>query len=285
LIVNGGYPGSYLALAAVVAWAKHSAIYLNCHNLATRQSRLLRVIEKRLDSAIARRVKLLLTNSFTTQTSLKLRFGNTAPDSATVYNAIEPPSAQETLNRFTSSALSNPVLGLIAVLEPRKGHLFALKLIRQLNESRSNTHAVLRIIGADPYNFGNQIRKDISTLGLSESVQVVGHLEKQEIYKGINLVIIPSERDESFGLVAIESLSHGIPVVASSVGALPEILKGSPNASVVYGWSLEEWIEAIEHRLRQTLSVDFRYNDAHLSRFVDPDQMVSEYRKLMGITG
>lgn len=285
LIINGGYPGSYLALAAVFAWAKHCVIYLNCHSLAAKRSRLGRAFEKCLDLALARRVSLVIANSFTTQTSLQLRFGDDSPDLSFVYNAIEVPSSRDTSHQSISGVLSQPVLGLIAVLEPRKGHLFALKLLKKLNENRCSNPAVLKIIGPDPYNFGSTIKESVSALRLSGMVQIVGQLAKEDIYRGLDLVIVPSEQDESFGLVAIESLSRAIPVVASSVGAIPEVLTGSPNASVVEGWNLEDWIAAIEYRLDQSLSVGFKKEDARLSRFVDPDQMVSEFKALMGIAG
>jgi len=285
LIVNGGYPGSYLALAAIFAWAKRCVVFLNCHNLAPQQSHVIRLLEKPLDSAVARRVNLLLANSFATQTSLQSRFAPSAPACTTIYNAIEsPPPATTThmMDRKTDAAV---VIGLVATLEPRKGHLFALQLLKKLNEATTAYRCTLRILGSDPYAFGAEIQKAISRLSLDGLVQIVGYRDKSDLYQGLDLVLVPSEVHESFGLVAIESLSRGIPVVASSVGALPEILNGSANASVVVGWNVDEWVEAVKERIHRSLSSGFDFGDPNLARFCNPDQMTSEYEQSMGIAG
>lgn len=49
----------------------------------------------------------------------------------------------------------------------------------------------------------------------------------KEIYKQTRLLLVPTLSEETFGQVAYEALSNGIPVIANNIGALPELLKGS----------------------------------------------------------
>ncbi len=53
--------------------------------------------------------------------------------------------------------------------------------------------------------------------------------KKQEIYDQIDIVVIPSITHETFSFVAREALSAGVPVIASAMGALKEIINSEKN--------------------------------------------------------
>jgi len=64
------------------------------------------------------------------------------------------------------------------------------------------------------------------------NVQFVGALRGEtlaEFYRGARLVVVPSVWWETFGLVAVEAMMHGAPVVASRIGALAEIVQDGVN--------------------------------------------------------
>jgi glycosyltransferase involved in cell wall biosynthesis len=69
-----------------------------------------------------------------------------------------------------------------------------------------------------------------------EYVGEVGHEEKVELLRGAIATLLPLDWEEPFGLVALESMACGTPVVATARGALPEILD-APCAGIV----VEDW--------------------------------------------
>lgn len=71
------------------------------------------------------------------------------------------------------------------------------------------------------------LEQQASTLGIKRHVKFLGYLPDEQLpiaYQAADLTIMPSQSLEGFGLVLLESLACGTPVLCSPVGGMPEVL-------------------------------------------------------------
>jgi glycosyltransferase involved in cell wall biosynthesis len=74
-----------------------------------------------------------------------------------------------------------------------------------------------------------RVEADCRQHGLCDAITFVGNLPLvEEILVGADLFLLPSE-SESFGLAALEALSCRVPVIATRVGGLPEVVVDGEN--------------------------------------------------------
>jgi glycosyltransferase involved in cell wall biosynthesis len=104
----------------------------------------------------------------------------------------------------------------------------------------------------------------VRDLGLERAVQFVGYVPEEvlpRMYAAADAFVLPTTELECFGLIAVEALACGRPVLATPVGAIPEIL-----AEVEPHWlAVDESTEAIAQLLIAFLERKLPHHDpAHL---------------------
>lgn len=70
--------------------------------------------------------------------------------------------------------------------------------------------------------------------------------ERTRVYEENDVVIIPSLADETFSMVAHEAVAQGIPVIASNVGALPEVIQDGSNGFLVEPGNVQSLVRILE---------------------------------------
>jgi len=104
--------------------------------------------------------------------------------------------------------------------------IYALKKMVLYDEAR---HFKLLMIGEGPEQ--TKIEKLVKELGLQDHVKVIGkipYVKIHEIYQLSDLFILPSiptrSWQEQFGMVLVESMASGKPIISTLSGSIPEIL-------------------------------------------------------------
>ena len=90
---------------------------------------------------------------------------------------------------------------------------------------------VVCLLAGDPHprrldlEYRDELLSRAHRLGLGDRVRLLGHVDDVErVYAAANVVVNPARRPEAFGRAGAEAVAAGRPVVASGVGALPEVL-------------------------------------------------------------
>lgn len=138
--------------------------------------------------------------------------------------------ARKTLKRESNT----PLLLFVGRFAALKGLELLLEALALLQEHHT---AELMIIGGNDSNDTRQqqLKEHVARLHLENLVHFIGRVDHQKLplyYNAADLVVIPSSY-ESFGLVCLEALACGTPVIASHVGIMPDILDGTENGATI----------------------------------------------------
>lgn len=173
-------------------------------------------------------------------------------------------------------------------VEPLKG---ADILIRAMSHLAGMRGLRLLIIGGDGQQNDPQIgrlRSLVARLGLGEKVSFLGPIEQERLplyYSAAEVCVVPSHY-ESFCLVALEALACGTPVIASRVGALPNIIHHNENGLLVTQRSPSGFAEAVRSLLDGPvrwgrLAQAARPSVEHLTWSAVADQIMQVYNELI----
>jgi glycosyltransferase involved in cell wall biosynthesis len=146
-----------------------------------------------------------------------------------------------------TAAQVTPLVDVVAL-----GRLHHLKGFSDLVEAMSILHrrgisATLEIAGAGPT--GALLRKKAAELSLTSSVTFVGEIRDPiEFIRRGRIFAMPS-LSEGFGIAALEAMAAGVPVVATSVGGLTEIVSHERTGLVVPPRNPSRLADSIERLL------------------------------------
>jgi glycosyltransferase involved in cell wall biosynthesis len=113
-----------------------------------------------------------------------------------------------------------PVVGIVARLVPSKGVDIFLRAIQLLRPEVPGLRAV--IIGDGPARY--QLKAMTHHLGLGSTVRFWGQCEDVSAHLARMAVFVLPTRSEGLGISIIEAMSRGVPVVATTVGGVPELV-------------------------------------------------------------
>jgi len=162
------------------------------------------------------------------------------------HEGVDVPALIEESNRPSIRAeyhipANTPLVGIVGRIARIKGQDEFLKAALVL----SNLHPLARYVVAGAPVAGSrdalsadvayekEIRRLADKIGITEKVIFTGYRhDVPAVMKDLTVLAVPS-RQEGLGIVALEAMALGVPVVASNAGGLPEIIKNEVNGLIV----------------------------------------------------
>jgi glycosyltransferase involved in cell wall biosynthesis len=225
-INNGGYPAADSCTSAVFAarLAGIGTIVYVVNNMAVPYKSFQRWPDYPFDRLVLRYVSQFVTGSLRAAQVLREALGMRADKVISIPNGVARPqlSADPVLTRKGLNGEGRVLILVAAVLEARKGHRFLFRALDALRR-RSVPLPLVIVVGSGPLEAS--LRRFVDRAGLREIVSFVGRKERQdylEILDAVDVLVLPSLRDEDFPNVVIEAMSLGKPVVATRVAGIPE---------------------------------------------------------------
>lgn len=89
----------------------------------------------------------------------------------------------------------------------------------------------------------DELKSKIKSMGWDKSVRFWGKVDSHKIervYRKTDVLLVPSIWPECFGIIIIEAMASGIPVIASRIGGIPEIVEDGKTGYLIEAGNAEE---------------------------------------------
>ena len=144
--------------------------------------------------------------------------------SLVIPNALSPQELADDPARNNRTELGIPpkaiVAGVVGRFSPEKGQLVFLRALARARQHEASMHGLLVGDGQDR----PLLEREIAALHLQGAVSFTGHVQGlAPYYRAMDMLVLPS-LSEGMPNVALEGMYMGLPVLASRVGGVPEVV-------------------------------------------------------------
>ncbi|MDN4093164.1 DUF1957 domain-containing protein [Brevibacillus agri] len=204
-----------------------------------------------------------------------------------IYNGVDlapPPAFDKGKLREELSIGDGPVLFFVGRLVQEKGVHLLLEAMARLRYEFG--HATLLIAGKGPMQ--GQWQRRAEEMGIADRVKFLGFVDdarRDQLFLLADLAVFPSLY-EPFGIVALEAMALGVPVLVADTGGLREIVRHGENGATMYAGNPDSltdqlrWLLQDPEKRRQMAQT--AQNDVlhHYNWTALATQTIEEYRSL-----
>jgi len=141
----------------------------------------------------------------------------------------EPTSYFRLNHHIPQSAI---LIGLVGRLQKIKGQEVFLNAAKIISENFSNTHFL--IAGKGKEEKGKNLKNLANELSISDKITFLGYIDEvEEVIANLDIGVIASIGSEGSSRIAMEYMASGLPIVATNVGGIPEILSNGKYGILV----------------------------------------------------
>src|SRR5207253_7953952 len=128
-------------------------------------------------------------------------------------------------------------------LSREKAHIDLLKAVQGLRQLHPELNCKLIVVGDGPERDG--LEAAAKSFGLKDKIIFAGQVNNiQDFYAAADVLALPSHSEGS-PYVLLEAMAAGLPIVATAVGGVPEMLSDNEGAVLVPARNPEAMAEAI----------------------------------------
>lgn len=246
---NGGMPGGDTERSGVLSarWAGIEKVFMVVHNVAQPAKSIQKPMEDLFDRLVDRNAHLVCVCEASKRSMYAIRKFRRPIE--VIYNglAFDQPGVSEGPPESLKRELEGRfVVATTASFEPNKGHRDLFEALRVLADrlGRVNVHSLL--LGDGTPTQRAEVKRWIAELGLENRVTLCGFQSNIAAYLDVaHLFVFPSRRGEAFPMSILEAMARGLPVVATDVGGVREMLDGGRCGVVTPPAAPEELARAI----------------------------------------
>lgn len=200
--------------------------------------------------------------------------------------SFDPGLSKKECREYLNLPLDKKILLYLNALVPEKGPDVLVKSMPKIIERVPEVHLVF--VGK------GRMRRELEKLSIKEGIQnhvtFAGFIKeglKPLYYKASDIFVIPSTGEhESFGIVNLEAMASGLPIVASRIGGIPDIVNDGENGLLVPPGNPDALAEAIVYLLknenvRENMANDGRKKVRNYSWDKIAEQTEKIYKKLI----
>jgi glycosyltransferase involved in cell wall biosynthesis len=146
---------------------------------------------------------------------------------------FRPPTSQERADSRRALNISDTdfVISAVGALEQRKGHRYLIEAIGVLAARPASSKVKCFIVGQGSIH--KVLQGEIAVSRSLERIKLLGRVDDpREILWASDVFAMPSLK-EGLGVAALEAMASGLPVIASDVGGLREVVKDDSSGFVV----------------------------------------------------
>jgi spore coat protein SA len=201
----------------------------------------------------------IIANSGSLQHELRARFPSLHQKIKQVHLGVDskqfrpPTAAQRDHLRKKYGVKVSFVFAFAGRIIPRKGIPVLMDALSKVRQSAPNVK--LLIAGRGQTGYMASLKKKSHRLHLdTKFIGYKSHSHMHEVYWAADCLVCPSQKHEAFGLVNVEAMSTGIPVIASQIGGMKEIIRHGINGLLVKNYKSASSLSACMLKLAKDKS-------------------------------